>query len=193
MKIKIRKDTLVIFFIFIAIAMLFVYTSFQWNNKAYNNEVIYKQYENKSNKIRLLYPENYEFTEYPAGILFKNSSNKTSVENFNLIIENLSSTPMSLEQYTDLSFKNLKNLITNFNLIDAKKTILNKEKSYEVVYTAKQWIYNLKIKQIWTILDNKAYILTYSAPINQFDNNIGIFNKVFDSFEIWDNISNENW
>lgn len=44
--------------------------------------------------------------------------------------------------------------------------------------------------QIWTVKDGKAYIITYGGVVNQFPDSLADAQKMIDSFEIGDLITN---
>ncbi len=119
-----------------------------------------------------------------AFLSVKESSDDLFQENLNIIIQDLTAQPMTLDEYNNLSLEQIKILITDFEILSSKKTILAGEPAYEVIYTRKQGQYNLKWKQVWTVLGNTAYVVSYTAEKNKFNDYFEIFNKMFNSFEI---------
>ncbi len=154
-----------------------------------NMEATYENYVNQDFNIQISYPNTYELQEGLMGILvffFSPIESSTDLfqENFNVMIQDLSAQPMSLEEYTDLSLGQIETVITDSEMISSKETILDGESAYEVIYTGTQGRYSLKWKQLWTVLDNKAYVLTSTSEVNEFDDYSEVFDTMFDSFEI---------
>ena len=154
-----------------------------------NLETAYKNYVNQDFNIKLSYPDSYELQEGLMGTVAvflseKESSTDLFQENLNVIVQDLSAQPMTLDEYNDLSLGQIETLITDSKIISSKKTTLAGKSAYEVIYTGRQGQYNLKWRQLWTVIDNTAYVLSYTSEINQFDNYFEVFNKMIDSFEI---------
>lgn len=153
-----------------------------------DNEVVYKNYVNQDFNIKLSYPENYELLKGVMGtvvVFLKEKEDPTNLfqENLNVMVQDLSNQPMTLEEYNSLSLREIGSFITDAKILSSDKTILAGKPAYEVVYTGKQGAYTFKWKQKWTIIDNIAYVLSYTSEINQFDNSLKAFDKIFDSFE----------
>lgn len=59
-------------------------------------------------------------------------------ENINLIVQDLGGQKISLKQYTELSKKQIKQLITNSKLIKSEKQTLHNKTFNEFLYTGEQ-------------------------------------------------------
>lgn len=154
-----------------------------------NKKIVYKKYTNQEFNIQLPYPENYTLKEGVMGTVVYFLSEKDGLtdlfqENFNIVVQDFSAQPMTLEEFTDLSLGHVSSLITDAQILSSQKTTLAGKPAYEVIYTGKQGQYNLKWKQKWALVGNTAYVLTYTAEIDQFDQYLKIFNHMFDSFKI---------
>ncbi|MFH1402606.1 MAG: PsbP-related protein [Patescibacteria group bacterium] len=154
-----------------------------------NIETTYQNYVNQDFNIKLSYPDIYELQEGLMGTVAvflspKESSTDLFQENLNVIVQDLSAQPMTLDEYNDLSLGQIETLITDSKIISSKKTTLAGKSAYEVIYTGRQGQYNLKWRQLWTAIDNKAYVLSYTSEINQFDNYFEVFDKMINSFEV---------
>lgn len=154
-----------------------------------SSEIIYKSYVNQDFNIELKYPENYELQEGVMGVVaaFLSETKDSSDlfrENLNVIIQDLSTQPMTLEEYTNLSLDQIGVYITDSKIITSEETSLDGNPAHKVIYTGGQDQFDLKWMQIWTIVDDTAYILSYTAEANQFDNYFRIFNEMMNSFEV---------
>ena len=110
-------------------------------------------------------------------------------ENFNIIIQDLKGQNITLDNYSDLTIKQIsdtfdKDVILGFRGVKTKRT-----KGKEVIYTIPFKIPNgkqkiLKLRQQWYIKNEKAYLLTYTADINSYTKYLKIVDNMFNSFEL---------
>ncbi len=103
-------------------------------------------------------------------------------ENFNLIIEDLSKSKITLDEYASLSENQIKKLITQSNIISNQKKTDKKIPYYEIIYTGKQGQLKLKWKQRYWINHNKAYILTFTSEQDRYDIYITLADQIFETF-----------
>jgi serine/threonine-protein kinase len=146
-------------------------------------------YENKVEGIKIGYPADWtkkeQYMESVVAFLSpKESPSDTFQENVNIIVQDLSAQPMTLEEYTELSINQIGQLVTNANIIESEATSLANNPGHKLVYTGIQGEYELKWMQIWTIKDNKAYIITYTAQIDKYSDFLEPVKQMIDSFEI---------
>lgn len=158
-----------------------------------SGNTIYKDYVNSNLGIKFMYPVNYELSEDFAGItivyVLSEREDATDLfrENLNVNIQDLSAQPMTLDEYHNLSLEQIETFIANSEVISVNKTTLAGKPAYEVIYIGQASEgYDLKWKQSWTVVDDTAYVITYTAESSQFDNYLDIFNKAFSTFEISD-------
>ncbi len=158
-----------------------------------NSVIVFGQTEWKS-----ITTENYTI-EYPGDwelnssgllgtkfILFSKLSDSTDRfrENVNLIIQDLTGSNISLDKYVDISENQIRTLINN-SRIDESVRIFDKNSEYQkMIYTGKQGAFDLKFIQYLWLLDNKAFVLTFTAEIDEFENIVRIGKKILDSFMI---------
>jgi hypothetical protein len=98
----------------------------------------------------------------------------------------------SLQEYTEKSVANIKN-----ELLDEKKQVkkykiekengnalLAKREAFQVIYTGKdENNKSLKMREIWNLKDKKAYIITYEAAADKYDEFSKVVDEMVDSFE----------
>lgn len=133
----------------------------------------WKTLENKTFAIQ--YPSNWTLNNSgmmgTSFIIFSQlTSTKDSFrENVNLVIQNLNGQLINLDQYTDISVKQIKQIATNGHLIESKR-IKNKEGEYQrMVYTGDQGTFKLKFIQYYWVKNGSAYVLTFTAEVSEFD------------------------
>ena len=105
-------------------------------------------------------------------------------ENLNLIVQDLSTQPMTLQEYTELSVGQVEQFITDARILDSSATTLDGNSAHKLVYTGKQGQYSLKWMQVWTVIDNTAYVLSYTAEANKYNDFLDTAQEMVNSFEI---------
>lgn len=136
------------------------------------------------------YPDDFELnTSGQMGMSFILLSNKTSPqdefrENVNLVIQDLTGQNTDLNKYVEISEGQIKSMITNSNIIESKRIKDGNMESQKVIFTGFQGQFNLKFEQHYWIVNNKAYVLTFTAEVNEFENYKEISEKIINSFKI---------
>ncbi|CAM3499396.1 hypothetical protein [Aequorivita lipolytica] len=111
--------------------------------------------------------------------------------NLNVLIQDLpnQSMPMSLEDYHLLTLNQIKNALGENSIQSNKNIKISEIAAKEIVYTMPPNFNNnnqpkLKLKQVYFIKNDKAYLITYTAEMNEFSNFITSANEVFESFKV---------
>jgi hypothetical protein len=142
------------------------------------------------NSYSIQYPENWELnTSGQMGMSFILLSKQLSAEdlfreNINLIIQDLEGQNIDLDKYVELSEGQIKTLITNSNLMESKRQNENGSEFQKVIYTGDQGSYHLKFEQNYWIKNGKAYVLTFTGEIDQFDRYKEVGEKIMKSFRL---------
>ena len=140
----------------------------------------------KAVDYEIAYPDKWEEKEISGTVLFlteKESDDDTFQENVNVLIQNLSSQPMSLDQYTALSNQQIIGAFGESALLSLTRNELSGTPAHEVIYTMIYRGKNLKLKGFWLIKDDKAYVLTYTAEPNRYDEYVDVATKIMTSFK----------
>ncbi len=157
-------------------------------------------YDNPTYGIRIKYPSDWTKSEQVGGsvVVFlapKENLSDVFQENVNVLVQDLSTRPMTLSEYTNLSIDQISQNIFDANIIDSSATTLDGNPAHKVVYTGTavkvaiyvggiQGEYRLKWMQIWTIKDNKVYIISYAARVDKFSEFSDTTNQMISSFEV---------
>jgi eukaryotic-like serine/threonine-protein kinase len=141
----------------------------------------FRIYENPTYGIQIQYPSDWgrldlSFLQDSADIDFYPLSDISLAKNLKIQVENLPFHNMTLEEYTNTQINP-----TEENLLESNTTTLADIPGYKIVFTN---IAGLKTMQVWTIKDDKAYIITYVAKEEDYENDLQIVQKMIDSFEI---------
>lgn len=105
-------------------------------------------------------------------------------ENFNIVVQDLSSQPINLDEYIKLSLEQINQYITDVEIITSKKVMLANGEGYMLNYTGKQGQFNLEWLQFLTIKNNIAYVLSYTAEESNYDKYLEIINQMINSFRL---------
>lgn len=136
------------------------------------------------------YPDSFEVnTSGRMGMNFILLSKKISQqdlfrENINLMIQDLSGLSIDLDKYVEISEGQIKTMITNGNIIESKRIKDDDSEFQKIVYTGVQGQFNLKFEQYYRILKGKAYILTLTCEMSQFDKYNTVGEKIMSSFKL---------
>lgn len=101
-------------------------------------------------------------------------------ENVNLIIQDLSGHEMDLTDFVNLSENQIRTIMQDSEILKSEKSGDN----HLMIYSATMGQYKLKFSQRYWLINNKAYILTFTAEQTEFDNYKGISNQIMNSFQI---------
>lgn len=115
------------------------------------------------------------------------SGNDMFSENINLMIQDLTSySGMTLEKFTDISIRQIDNMITNYKIIENKLVKTEQSEYQKIIYTGDQGKLKLRFVQYYFISKDKAYILTFTSEINKYKFYSTIADKILNSFKIID-------
>jgi hypothetical protein len=78
----------------------------------------------------------------------------------------------------------VKTMIVNGEILESKRQNINGVNFHKMIFTGKQGIYNLKFEQYYFIEKGKAFILTLTCEINEFEKYKETGEKILNSFKI---------
>lgn len=142
------------------------------------------------NNFTIEYPDNWELNKSgqmgTKFILFSKLSNSSDKfrENVNLIIQDLTGSNIQLDKYVEISENQIKTLVTNGKIIESKRISDKRYEYHKMIYTGKQGVFDLKFIQYYWVLNNKAFVLTFTAEIDEFDDYVQVANGIMDTFKI---------
>lgn len=132
------------------------------------------------------YPEKWEVKENENMLAFLSpteNENDIFQENVNLIIQDLSAQPMTLDEFTKLSQDQLKQYLAKAPVTKLTHTTLVGQKADQLEYSAEYQGFKLKLRQYWFIKDNKAYVFTYTANEATFQQYLAPADQIIKSFK----------
>lgn len=116
-------------------------------------------------------------------ILSKLEINDTFRENMNLSIQDLTDMDLDLKGYTELSVKQIKS-VPNSEIFESKDVKKDSITYHQIIWKGFVTGRNLKFKQLYYIINNKAYLLTFTCEENKYDDYIVIGTKILNSFTL---------
>ncbi len=149
----------------------------------------WKTYKNEQYQFEIKYLSDWTKQEQVMGSIVAFSSPQESasdifLENLNVIVQDLSTQPMTLSDYTDLSVDQISRLITDSNIIDSSATTLAGNPAHKLVYTGKHEQHNLKWMQVWTIKNNKVYLISCTAEVDKYSDFLRTIQQMINSFKL---------
>ncbi|HET6513110.1 MAG TPA: hypothetical protein VFH43_13030 [Candidatus Kapabacteria bacterium] len=139
----------------------------------------------------IAYPETWEKTMTEGYVTFLTAakdSNDTFRENVNVLIQDLTQQPTSMEQYTQITKDWILETGGPEGLISETNIQLSglpaKEVMYKLPATAFDFTEPLLFYQVWIITPEKAFLLTYSGTIAEFDIHLENAKKTIHSFKL---------
>lgn len=145
----------------------------------------WKDYSEK--KFTLKYPDSWVTKTVNGAMYFtspKLNLNDSFQENVNLMLQDLSSSPMTLEQYTELTRKQIVDHLGSSAIVSLKNTAINGHTAKEFIYNLNYQGKSLKLKQYWFIKDNVAYLFTYTAVPSEFNKYESLATTTITSFKL---------
>ncbi|NJO91567.1 MAG: hypothetical protein HC831_23345 [Chloroflexia bacterium] len=138
------------------------------------------------NEYSISYPSDWELNETgqmgTKFLIFSDieSENDKFRENINLIIQDLSSYSIDLEQYKNISKEQISSMLINASIYEVSKKNSWGLDYYKLVYSGMQDDLNLKFVQYYWVENKTAYILTFTAEQKTFDKFWPVGEKIMD-------------
>lgn len=133
---------------------------------AFSIQINWLEYTDSNYHFKMKYPDTWTPGAEQGMLIFKTEKAGTDdnfVENVNVIIQDLTAQPMSLTEFTKLSLDQYAEMGETVQMISIDETKLAGSTAKKVVLQMNYYGMPLKLKQLWFIKDNKAYLLTYTA------------------------------
>ena len=150
-------------------------------------EVPLSLYENIDRGFQVNYPQTWSKQNrddfFATGVVFfsplEGDTDKFK-ERISVLVENLSG-DISLAQYTAQSLSEIRKL-SDPNAGEPILVSLGGDEGRQIVYDSKENDKPVKRMQTWSVKDGKAYVITYTAKLDSYDNYLPIVEKAIESF-----------
>ena len=171
----------------------------QTSNSNDNSTNTFLKYENSTYGIKILYPSDWNKEEivghgnFSNSSLtdvvrfsppFENNSSEKSSENLDVKVDDVSDIqPVSLAKYTN---DTIEDLGKDFEIIslDTNATVGGNNPAFKIVYTGIEQDVNLQAMIVYTLIGNKAYIISYTAEPSRYSSDIQMIQKMINSIEL---------
>jgi hypothetical protein len=136
------------------------------------------------------YPENWELDKSGKMglnliLLTKLSSEQDQFrDNVNLLIQDLRGQDINLDKYVEISEGQIKTMMNNSNIIESNRLNENGSEFQKIIYTGDLGVYKLKFEQYYWVKNEKAYALTLTCELNQFETYKVTGEKILNSFRL---------
>jgi len=107
-------------------------------------------------------------------------------ENINLMIQNLKGQNIDLDKFTEISEAQIKAMVTNSAMVESKRIKNSRGDFHKIIYSGDQGIYHLKFEQYYWLINDQAYVLTFTSEQDKFDDFLATGEKILNSFRILD-------
>ncbi|MGK7897592.1 MAG: protein kinase [Xenococcus sp. (in: cyanobacteria)] len=139
-------------------------------------------YENIDYGIEVDYPDNWilEKSEDPFGTVVRFFPERSQGESLVTIeVENIDSN-VSLDEYTTSAISKITKYLPEAKIVSSQQVTLGTKSAHRVVYTGKNsgMDFTSKYLQVWFLKGDKAYIMTYVAPEDKYQDFVGTVEKL---------------
>lgn len=146
-------------------------------------------YDNSQYGIEMGYPDGWTKKDSDKAVVFfmapPNGITDNYKANLNLIIQDLSQDPRTLDEYTLESINAIKAGYQGSQQIESKSTVLSGNPAHKSVFTIPtDKGFTIRIVQVWMIKDNKAYLLSFSSEESVYPLLENDVNAMINSFRI---------
>ncbi len=107
-------------------------------------------------------------------------------ENINLIIQDFSMNPMTLDEYVTLSEKQIVTLITEGKILLSERRNNRNLEFHNVIYAGKQGVFDLIYEQFYWMINDQTFILTLTCKSDAFEKYQDTGKKILSSFIIYE-------
>ena len=148
-------------------------------------------YQSSTHQFKIKYPEKWEKQESQNTLISdvvvflapKKNSTDSFQEQITVSIEDLPK-PMSLDEYNQSSINSIKNNFNDVKILEENAKSFANNRGHTVIFDAQDGQKATKIMQTWTLMNNKAYVLTYTAEKSEYSEYINTAEAMMNSLEI---------
>lgn len=106
-------------------------------------------------------------------------------ENVNVIFTDLE-LPITREEYYSHNLKALQALLTDFHLEAMDRVDVDGEEAQRFIYTHRIGEIEAKVMQYLLLVNQRAYVITFTTDPDRFDDFSQVFNQVMETFDFTD-------
>lgn len=125
-----------------------------------------------------------------SAFLYKSSKNDYFTENITVIVQDLSTYDYTLDTYKELSVSQYEEL--GYTIEECEKVTINENECYSITSYSENDDKKIYCKQVFTLLNKKAYLFTFAAEKNDFNNLLDEVDAIFDTITFNEDSSSES-
>ncbi len=147
-------------------------------------------YRNADYGLEARYPASWKAVEGLMGtaVIFASpleSKEDKFSENVNIIVEDVSAQPgLTLGKYIERAKAKLAVFITEYSPKDSRDLILSGQPAKMIEYTGRQGVFDLHILQAVTLINGKAYVVTFTAEEANYERYLPDARRIIESIAI---------
>ena len=169
------------------VATIFVSLLFS-NSQAFAQEQ-FLTYEDITTGISIQFPSNWEKSVNLDNFVTFRAPPETDSRVYpaalGLKIQELTSQNVSLQEITKVQMSELKKSNPNLELSESTSTTLAGKPAYKIVFSATDNNQvERKAMQLWTVIGNKAILITYKAQPDKYSSYLPTIEKMIGSFQV---------
>lgn len=154
-----------------------------------SNQINLLSYENSNYGVKIQYPESWVRQDL-QNVLTKElvtflSPEQTDTDKFQeKLTISVEDVPSTLDESKNSFIQEIRKNVPNVKILNADETTLANKRANQLVFTGKDGERNFKNLQVWTLSNDKAYIITYTATIEDYDKFLPAAKQMIKSFKI---------
>lgn len=122
--------------------------------------------------------------------LYKSSKNDYFTENITAIVQDLSTYDYTLDTYKELSVSQYEEL--GYTIEECEKVTINENDCYSITSYSENDDKKIYCKQVFTLINKKAYLFTFAAEKEDFNNLLDEVDAIFDTITFNEDSSSES-
>ena len=149
----------------------------------------FEKYVNQNHHFQIRYPADWSFNENVNGatvIFYSPLDNQLDFfkENINIVVQDISASPMTLEEYSKVAVDQMKLVFgKNMEIKELSNTTVNGLPAKKLVFVGKGPQAELKYMSVWAMDNSTVYQLTYLAVASQYDKYLWKILAMINSFK----------
>eukprot|EP01111_Echinosteliopsis_oligospora_P004271 TRINITY_DN1682_c0_g1_i1.p1 TRINITY_DN1682_c0_g1~~TRINITY_DN1682_c0_g1_i1.p1 ORF type:complete len:471 (-),score=119.20 TRINITY_DN1682_c0_g1_i1:20-1432(-) len=153
-----------------------------------SNEVVDQtlRYENISQKFGINYPKTYVPQEGFMGAAVSFAPHDSSPDKFqtnlNVVVQDMSSQPMTLSSFCDLLISQLEQTIQNCEIVGMEEVTMGGNPAREIKYAGIIEVFTVRFIQRVMVAGNRAVVVSFAAEKDKFEAEAAIMGKCLETF-----------
>jgi len=181
-----RKKQYILISIIAGVGIILILSAAWIASRAYR----FKSYRNSEYGFSIKYPAtwSYEENKNDTVVLFYSPQENDLdyfKENVNVVVQDISKNPKNIKDYSKRAIEQMEAVFKeNMIIIESEPIFFADRSGYKLVFVGKGPETDLQYKSVWTIDGLKAYQVTYTSLVTQYERYISKVQRMLRSFRI---------